>query len=102
MRLPFPHFIGQIGPQFQLSRILGALVLIPGGLIPAWRVGDRSSQTAHDLCADLATRFNGTVHITSDGHPAYKMAEARMQRGRDIVVRTGPARRFWGRPTLIL
>ena len=73
MRLPFPHFIGQIGPQFQLSRILGALVLIPGGLIPAWRVGDRSSQTAHDFCADLATRFNGTVQITSDGHPAYKM-----------------------------
>ena len=75
-------------------------------LIPAWRVGDRSSRTAHDFCADLATRFNGTVQITSDGHPAYKMAVGanfdlnrthfaqlvkiygKDAEGRDIVVRT--------------
>ena len=75
-------------------------------LIPAWRVGDRSSRTAHDFCADLATRFNGTVQITSDGHPAYKMAVGanfdldrthfaqlvkiygKDAEGRDVVVRT--------------
>lgn len=75
-------------------------------LIPAWRVGDRSSRTAHDFCADLATRFNGAVQITSDGHPAYKMAVGanfdldrthfaqlvkiygKDAEGRDIVVRT--------------
>ena len=43
-------------------------------LIPAWRVGDRSSRTAYDFCHDLSTRFSGTVQISSDGHPAYKMA----------------------------
>lgn len=43
-------------------------------LIPAWRVGDRSSRTAMDFCADLSTRFSGSLQITSDGHPAYKMA----------------------------
>ena len=43
-------------------------------LIPAWRVGDRSSRTAMDFCADLSTRFNGSLQISSDGHPAYKMA----------------------------
>ena len=43
-------------------------------LIPAWRVGDRSARTAMDFCADLSTRFTGTLQISSDGHPAYKMA----------------------------
>ncbi|MGB8166136.1 MAG: IS1 family transposase [Chthoniobacteraceae bacterium] len=43
-------------------------------LIIGWRVGDRSSRTAWDFCRDLSTRFSGTVQITSDGHPAYKMA----------------------------
>lgn len=43
-------------------------------LAPAWRVGDRSARTAMDFCADLSTRFNGTLQITSDGYPAYKMA----------------------------
>ncbi len=43
-------------------------------LIPAWRVGDRSSRTAMDFCADLSRRFSGELQITSDGHPAYKMA----------------------------
>lgn len=43
-------------------------------LIPAWRVGDRSSRTAMDFCHDLSRRFSGELQITSDGHPAYKMA----------------------------
>jgi len=43
-------------------------------LIPAWRVGDRSARTAIDFCHDLAGRFSGTIQISSDGHPAYKMA----------------------------
>ncbi len=73
-------------------------------LAPAWRVGDRSSRTAMDFCADLASRFNGEIQITSDGHPAYKMAVAsnfdmerthfaqlvkiygKDEQGRDIVV----------------
>ena len=45
-------------------------------IMPAFRVGDRSSRTAMDFCADLATRFSGELQITSDGHPAYKMAVA--------------------------
>ena len=75
-------------------------------LIPAWRVGDRSSRTATDFCADLATRFSGEVQITSDGHAAYKMAVGstfdldrthfaqlvkiygKDDEGRDVVVRT--------------
>jgi len=43
-------------------------------LIPAWRVGDRGARTAMDFCHDLAKRFNGELQITSDGHPAYRMA----------------------------
>jgi IS1 family transposase len=43
-------------------------------LIPSWRVGDRTMQTAVTFCADLAQRFNGRIQITSDGHPAYQWA----------------------------
>jgi IS1 family transposase len=43
-------------------------------LIAGWRVGDRSARTAMDFCADLAGRFAGELQITSDGHPAYRMA----------------------------
>lgn len=43
-------------------------------LIPAWRVGDRSSRTAYAFCNDLSDRFTNTVQITTDGHPAYKWA----------------------------
>lgn len=43
-------------------------------LIPSWRVGDRSARTAMDFCNDLADRIEGEVQITSDGHPAYRMA----------------------------
>jgi IS1 family transposase len=75
-------------------------------VIPAWRVGDRSSRTAYDFCADLSRRFSGTVQITSDGHPAYKMATCstfdlkrthfaqlikiygKDEEGKDVVIRT--------------
>lgn len=43
-------------------------------LIPCWRVGDRSGQTAFAFCADLGKRFSGHVHVTSDGHGAYRWA----------------------------
>ncbi len=43
-------------------------------LIPSWRVGDRSGNTAFDFCADLSKRFRGTVQITSDGLHAYQFA----------------------------
>ncbi len=43
-------------------------------LIPAWRVGDRSSRTAIEFCNDLAPRFAGHVQVTSDGHAAYRFA----------------------------
>lgn len=72
-------------------------------LIPAWRVGDRSARTAIDFCHDLSDRFSGTVQISSDGHPAYKMAighafeqvhygqlvkiYGKDDEGRDIVIR---------------
>ena len=75
-------------------------------LIMAWRVWDRSSRTAWDFCADLSRRFSGTVQITTDGHPAYKMAiggnfdlnrthyaqlikiYGQDDEGRDVVIRT--------------
>lgn len=43
-------------------------------LVAGWMVGDRSSNTAFDFCADLSTRFAGHLQITSDGHPAYRWA----------------------------
>ncbi len=43
-------------------------------LIPSWRVGDRSGQTAYAFCADLAKRFSGKLQISTDGHPAYRWA----------------------------
>lgn len=43
-------------------------------LIPSWRIGDRSGNTAFAFCADLSTRFNGRVQITTDGHAAYQWA----------------------------
>ncbi|HAL72309.1 MAG TPA: IS1 family transposase [Verrucomicrobiales bacterium] len=43
-------------------------------LIPSWRVGDRSRNTAFAFCADLAPRFNGQVQITTDGNNAYQWA----------------------------
>lgn len=43
-------------------------------LIPSWRVGDRSGNTAFAFCADLASRFTGRLQISTDGHPAYQWA----------------------------
>ncbi len=43
-------------------------------LIPSWRVGDRSGNTAFAFCADLAGRFSGRLQISTDGHPAYQWA----------------------------
>lgn len=43
-------------------------------LIPVWRVGDRSAQTAYRFMRDLATRLTNRVQLTTDGHRAYLIA----------------------------
>jgi IS1 family transposase len=40
-------------------------------LVPSWRVGDRSSETAIAFADDLASRLRNRVQITTDGHKAY-------------------------------
>lgn len=40
-------------------------------LVPSWRIGDRSSETAITFADDLASRLANRVQITSDGHKAY-------------------------------
>jgi IS1 family transposase len=40
-------------------------------LIPSWRVGDRSGETAMEFVCDLSKRLANRVQITSDGHRAY-------------------------------
>ena len=40
-------------------------------LVPSWRVGDRSGQTAIDFMDDLRGRLADRVQLTSDGHKAY-------------------------------
>ena len=40
-------------------------------LVPSWRVGDRSGDTAMDLMDDLRGRLANRVQLTSDGHRAY-------------------------------
>jgi IS1 family transposase len=40
-------------------------------LVPSWRVGDRSSETAIEFADDLASRLRNRVQITTDGHKAY-------------------------------
>jgi IS1 family transposase len=40
-------------------------------LIPSWRVGDRSGETAKEFVCDLSKRLASRVQITSDGHRAY-------------------------------
>jgi len=40
-------------------------------LVPSWRVGDRSSETAITFTDDLASRLANRVQITTDGHKAY-------------------------------
>ncbi len=40
-------------------------------LVPSWRIGDRSSETAIAFTDDLASRLSTRVQITTDGHRAY-------------------------------
>jgi IS1 family transposase len=40
-------------------------------LVPSWRIGDRSGETAIAFADDLAKRLVNRVQITSDGHKAY-------------------------------
>jgi IS1 family transposase len=40
-------------------------------LVPSWRIGDRSSETAIAFTDDLASRLANRVQITTDGHRAY-------------------------------
>ncbi|HTT82851.1 MAG TPA: IS1 family transposase [Rhizomicrobium sp.] len=40
-------------------------------LVPSWRIGDRSSETAIAFTDDLASRLRNRVQITTDGHKAY-------------------------------
>ncbi len=40
-------------------------------LVPSWRVGDRSTETAIDFVSDLASRLRNRVQITTDGHKPY-------------------------------
>lgn len=40
-------------------------------IVPSWRVGDRSSETAIDFMDDLQPRLVNRVQFTSDGHKAY-------------------------------
>jgi IS1 family transposase len=40
-------------------------------LVPSWRVGDRSGETAVEFVCDLSKRLAHRVQITSDGHRAY-------------------------------
>ena len=40
-------------------------------LVPSWRIGDRSGDTAIDFMDDLRSRLANRVQLTSDGHKAY-------------------------------
>ena len=40
-------------------------------LVPSWRVGDRSGDTAIELMDDLRSRLANRVQLTTDGHRAY-------------------------------
>lgn len=40
-------------------------------LVPSWRIGDRSSETAFAFVSDLASRLRNRVQITTDGHKPY-------------------------------
>ena len=40
-------------------------------LVPSWRIGDRSGNTAIDFMDDLRARLANRVQLTSDGHKAY-------------------------------
>jgi IS1 family transposase len=40
-------------------------------LVPTWRIGDRSAETATAFVSDLASRLANRVQITTDGHRPY-------------------------------
>jgi hypothetical protein len=40
-------------------------------LVPSWRIGDHSSETAITFVGDLAKRLVSRARITTDGHRAY-------------------------------
>src|SRR3954453_23144999 len=40
-------------------------------LVPSWRVGDRSGETAIEFVCDLSKRLANRVQVTSEGHRAY-------------------------------
>jgi len=40
-------------------------------LVPSWRIGDRSGDTALSFVDDLASRLANRVQVTTDGHRAY-------------------------------
>lgn len=40
-------------------------------LIPSWRIGDRTGETALDFMDDLSKRLRHRVQLTSDGHRPY-------------------------------
>src|SRR5258708_1954991 len=40
-------------------------------LVPSWRIGDRSAETAMAFVDDLASRLVNRVQITTDGHRPY-------------------------------
>lgn len=43
-------------------------------LVPSWRIGSRDTATACEFVADLASRLQNRVQITSDGHRPYLQA----------------------------
>jgi IS1 family transposase len=40
-------------------------------LVPSWRVGDRSTDTAIEFVSDISKRLRNRVQITTDGHRPY-------------------------------
>lgn len=40
-------------------------------LIPCWHVGTRDAESAYEFIHDLASRLDGRVQLTTDGHKAY-------------------------------
>lgn len=45
-------------------------------LVPTWRIGDRTAETAIDFLADVESRLADRVQLTTDGYSAYLEAVA--------------------------
>ena len=43
-------------------------------LIPTWRIGDRTAQTAYRFMLDLQSRLSNRVQLSTDGHRSYLIA----------------------------